>query len=74
MTWEELVEKAEKLGYVVCQYGNCLVHKDRDIHVNNNLLFFKDGVINARHSGKSCFVAEHRNPSEMYKIMLALEN
>lgn len=71
MTWEELVEKAKEMGYVVTCNGYCLMSNDNKIY-NHTMHYYKDGVISSEHFEKQCFVADHRTPEQMYQIMEAL--
>ena len=70
MTWEELVEKAKEFGYV--SYETVIASNDHKIF-NHTMFYYRDGIINAYHFGKSCFVADHRTPDQMYQIMLNLK-
>ena len=71
MTWEELCEKAQELGYII----------DNDYHIMSNdnrtyihtMHYYKEGVINTEHYEDFCFVADHRTPEQMYQIMEALQ-
>lgn len=69
MTWEELVNKAKELGYT--RYGKTHIEK-------NDLIFFCDGdVIFAKETngiGVRADISKNRTPSQMYQIMLALED
>lgn len=69
MTWEELKEKAKEAGYLLMlnDYAIC-----QELSQIQKIFYFRDGVINVCHYEKSCFVADHRTPEQMYQIMLAL--
>ena len=72
MTWEELKEKAKEMGYLVCLNGDCIKTND-DTQYNHTLFYYRDGIINVKHFGNFCFVAEHRTPEQMLMIMKGLE-
>lgn len=72
MTWEDLVDKAKELGYVL--------HKDRSgiYLISGDVKFYQEGSICSIYSecgGFSVdnFFAWDRTPDQMYQIMLALE-
>lgn len=69
MTWKELKEKAKQAGYLLMQddYAIC-----QELCQIQKIFYYRDGVINVSHYDKSCFVADHRTPDQMYQIMLAL--
>jgi hypothetical protein len=72
MTWDELVEKAEKLGYeyfyeISEEDGECEYLCDDSRY--HNYQFYKEGDIFLDN-----FDCSGRTPDQMYKIMLALED
>lgn len=74
MTWEELVEKAKELGYKLKN------DKVSDFLQRDDIIkFYRDGYIYLMYSEcvyheEYCCFANKRNPTQMYQIMLALED
>ena len=72
MTWEELTEKAKKLGYRLVEDDGDLPYLDITEYLekdNVNMIFCDYGSIETN-CGDT--VAENRTPEQMYQIMLAL--
>lgn len=71
MSWEELIEKAEKLGGVIGKntgniyFSNLVFEEDGGIYLDDRLLDDECNVI-------PC-ISSNRTPAQMYQIMLALD-
>lgn len=70
MTWEDLKYIAKQAGYLVTQDGYVICQELCQIQ---KIFYYQDGVISVQHYDKSCFVADHRTPEQMYAIMAALQ-
>ncbi len=75
MTWEELKEKSEKLGYWEIYDVGDIPYFDGDDscflrNINGNIYFCKDGTIDC--DGYD-ILAENRTPKQMWQIMEALQ-
>jgi hypothetical protein len=71
MTWEELVEKAEKIGYSTFEYKNSkyqILIKDYDQE------FWPDGKVILGAGEIDGWTRYDRTYDQMYQIMLALED
>lgn len=70
MTWEELVLKAEKLGYNFYDENNLLNER-----LCKNFIYFDcDGTIWFENGSFVQDLAINRTPDQIYQIMLALED
>ena len=73
MTWEELKEKAKKLGYRLREDDGDAPYLDSIIEYLENdsvdMTFYDDGLIETNFGS---IVAENRTHDQMYQIMLAL--
>ena len=76
MTWEELCEKAKKMGYVEVEkfpYGKsqmAIVNEDVEI------AFYKDGTVECEAYNDNCCgrpFTKDRTPEQMFAIMKALQ-
>ena len=70
MTWEELVEKAKKMGYNSSYYLKDDVEVGF-IYCNDYIYLDEDGEITTETDN---IVATNRTPDQMYQIMLALKD
>lgn len=71
MTWEELVNKAKELGLMVSR-ENII----KTIPHSETIVFKKAGEIYVSFSDQEEYemISKNRTPSQMYQIMLALED
>lgn len=68
MTWGELCEKAQELGYSEWGYSLESLYRDKSFYKNGSI-YIKDYEF-----GYSSKIAENRTPDQMYQIMLALRD
>lgn len=74
MSWDELVEKAKKLGYEYLKddYGlGHTLHKKMNTEIR--FIYATGNVVIEDINGVGFIFKESRTPSQMYQIMLALD-